>query len=391
MRTVHISWLLSPAGGGIPPAMFALAREQASIGADVRVMGVEDPAAFPISLADYCSVYGARGPLALGYAPAMRAALLGSSADVTHLHGLFTWPSRVARQWGKATGKPVVVSPHGMLEPWALANSAWKKRVFSWLVETDNLRGAACLHSLSIVEASNIRRLGYQNPIAVIPNGVDLAPTERPPGPDEFELDFPAAAGRRLLLFLGRIHPKKGLPHLLRAWAALRDEGRLDGEGWLLVVAGPDQLGHSSEVEALAASLGLRRHVRVTGPLHGNAKRRVLAAATGFVLPSFSEGFSMAVLEALAWKLPVIVTRQCNFDAESIGAGWVCEPNAESVAGRLRALLDTREDRRKEMGLAGRREIEKRYTWPNVAREMLGVYGWLIGGGTRPACVEVIS
>jgi poly(glycerol-phosphate) alpha-glucosyltransferase len=211
------------------------------------------------------------------------------------------------------------------------------------------------------------------------------------PGPGDggraFRAAFPWVEGRRVLLFLGRVHPKKGLAHLVDAWAAVaRDRPGL--REWILAVAGPDQLGHAAEIAARAAARGVAEDVRLVGPVHGASKESALAAASAFVLPSFSEGFSMAVLEAMAARLPVLVTRQCNLDVEAFGGGLLAEPDAASVARQLHALLDLSDADRRAMGERGRREVEARYTWPRVARDLAGAYGWLLGRGPRPACVE---
>jgi len=193
------------------------------------------------------------------------------------------------------------------------------------------------------------------------------------------------------LLFLARIHPKKGLPHLLDAWASVSREGRVAREDWLLVIAGPDQLGHAAEVRARAHALGLDKSVLFTGPLEGRAKWSALAAAEGFILPSFSEGFSAAVLEAMAFRVPVLVTRPCNFDAAAIGAGLVCGPNAASVAQQLRQFFEMPEPARRELGERGRVEIERTYNWTAIGRQLFAVCAWLVGGGVRPSCVDVTS
>lgn len=384
MKIAHLTWLLSRRGGGIPPVVFAAAGAQRALGHDARITGVEDPG-FPVEGA---TTFRARGPLALGFAPGMAGHLAVERADVLHLHGLFTWTSAVARGYGRRSRQPVVVSPHGMLEPWALANSAWKKRLFRLLVEDENLRRAACLHALCEPEAAQFRRLGLANPIAIVPNGVDL------PDPSvtarAFLDRYPGARGRPFLLFLGRIHPKKGLPNLVDAWASVRRERPAFRE-WKLVVAGPDQLGHSTEVARRAADAGIAEAVELTGPLLGEIKQSALAAATGFVLPSFSEGFSIAVLEAMAARLPVLVTRQCNIDVEAIGAGLVGEPDARSVARQLTRFVDLADGDRRRMGARGRAEVESRYTWPRIARDLLDAYGFVLGDNARPAFVEAAS
>ena len=384
MKVAHLSWLLSDAGGGIPPVVLAAAAHQAREAVEARVFGITDPAGPSIDGGG--ETFRCVGPIALGFSPALARGVARTAPDLLHLHGLFTWPSQVASSWGARTGRPVVVTPHGMLQPWALSNSAWKKRIFRVLVEDRNLRRARCLHALVDAERVNFRRLGLGNPVAVIPNGVVLE--DVPVAPDRRALvrTYPELDGRRLLLFLGRIHPKKGLVPLVDAWRTLRDEHAL--HDWVLLVAGPDEGGHAAVVAERIRAHGLDAEVRVVGPVYGEAKQATLAAADAFVLPSFSEGFSVAVLEAMAWRLPVVITRQCNLDVEAPGAGLLCEPEAGSVAAQLRNLLSLSNEERRVMGAKGRAEVERRYTWPIVADQLIEVYRWLLGGGDRPGTVE---
>lgn len=382
MRVSHLTWLLSRRGGGIPPVVFALAAAQSAQGHSADVTGVADP---PWPALGDGKALAARGPLALGYAPAMAASLESNPPDLLHLHGLFTWPSQVARAFGRRTRRSVLVSPHGMLDPWALANSAWKKRVFRFLIEDDNLRRAACLHALCEPEAAQIRRLGFKNPVAIVPNGVELPDEDATP--TAFLERFPRVRGRRVALFLGRIHPKKGLLHLVDAWATVKRDRRGMRE-WMLVVAGPDQRGHQGAVAARVAHHDLVDDVEFTGPLHDDVKTSAFAAASAFVLPSFSEGLSLAILEAMASRLPVLVTRQCNIDVEAFGGGLLADPTAASIARQLSAFLDLGEDERRQMGARGRREVEARYTWSRVAHDLVDAYGFVLGHNARPAFVE---
>jgi poly(glycerol-phosphate) alpha-glucosyltransferase len=274
-----------------------------------------------------------------------------------------------------------------MLEPWALANSAWKKRAFRWLVEEGNLRSSSCIHALCDQEARSIRALGFDNPIAVIPNGVGLPDISATRTRAEFDKLFPEVRGRRVMLFLGRVHPKKGLPHLLDAWVNVARDPLHEVDGWVLVVAGPDQLGHVAQVEARSRALGIERDVVFTGPLYGDAKHAALAASDALVLPSFSEGLPMAVLEAMAWQVPVLITRQCNVDVEALGAGLLAEPTATSVGGMLCRFFELSQEERQALGASGRKAVEQHFTWPTVARRMCQVYEWSLGGGLRPDCV----
>jgi glycosyltransferase involved in cell wall biosynthesis len=283
-----------------------------------------------------------------------------------------------------------LVSPHGMLESWALQNSRWKKRLAGWLFERRNLSTAHCLHALCAAEAESFRRYGLRNPIAVVPNGVHPSVFERPPGRAILEARIPALRSRRWILFLSRIHPKKGLPHLLRAWATVSAERRTRSAEWMLVIAGPDELYHEADMKCLAIELGLERVVLFTGPLHGADKLAALGGAEFFVLPSFSEGFSMAVLEAAASGLPVLLTPPCNFP-ELVRAGAAVEvsPDVAGCVAGLRQLLGMPDAERRAMGQQGKDLVANSYTWPRIAEEMLGVYRWLLLGGAAPKSVHM--
>jgi glycosyltransferase involved in cell wall biosynthesis len=365
--------------------LFGIAAGARAMGREVSVLGVAHRTAAPI--AELCgtdAVYAPLGPRSLGWSPGLGRRLALERWDVVHLHGLFTWPSVAVRGWGRRTGGPVVIAPHGMLEPWALSRSSWKKRLFSAIVEDANLRSTACLHALCADEAANIRRLGWKRPIAVIPNGVCLEDAKLHLNDPDFDERFGIEAGKRVLLFLSRIHPKKGLSPLLHAWKAVERQS----SGWDLVIAGPDQLGHERDMRALVVKLGIERNVRFIGPIYGGEKRAALAAAAAFVLPSYSEGFSMAVLEALSWRVPAVVTRACNFDVSAFGGGWVTEPEAGPLSETLRDVLLSTPERLSAMGERGRAQVELKYTWPTVAAQLWNVYEWVRGAGDRPGCIE---
>lgn len=316
------------------------------------------------------------GPRGFGFAPALARRLCDVAADLVHLHGIWMYPSRVVCQWSATARRPRLVSPHGMLDPWAIANSAWKKRIAAALYERRNLAGAACLHALNTAEAKAIRAFGLSNPIAVVPNGVDL------PSP----ADRPATGGGKTLLYLGRLHPKKGIAELLQAWAIVGKE-RVAAD-WRLLVAGWDDGGHLAALERQAEELGITDRVAFPGPLFGKQKVQALASATAFILPSFSEGLPMAVLEAWSYRLPVLMTGECNIP-EGFAAGAAIEVTTEPthLAQRLCNLMTMPEAERDAMGEAGRRLVEDRFTWDRVAAEMHEVYTWVLGGGPPPSCV----
>ncbi len=334
------------------------------------------------------TVLAKRGPASFGYIPDLLTMLKGADLDVLHTQGLWMYSSLATVQWAASTGKPYLISPRGMLDTWAINNSAWKKRLAGWLYENAHLRGAACLHALCESEAQAIRGYGLWNPICVIPNGVELQSADSTPAEPVWARGLPA--GAKILLFLGRLHPKKGIKNLLQAWTTVKQQGGPDFNTWSLVISGWDQGGHEGELKALATTLGIAEQVRFVGPQFEAEKAASLARADAFVLPSFSEGLPMAVLEAWSYRLPVVMTPQCNLpEGFAVGAALSIDTEAASIAQGLRALFAMTSDERQEMGERGRQSVEKRFTWPTVAASMCGVYEWLVGAADRPDCVLI--
>jgi len=387
MRVGLLTASVSRRAGGVFDAVRRLAQELSAAGTTAQVFGLRDTdTERDRPLWDGVEVFAGEvvGPAVFGFCPTLLGALEQAHLDVLHLHGLWMYPSVACLVWGRRTGRPYIVCPQGMLDPWALRNSAWKKRLAAWAYENANLRGAACLHAVSEAEAQSIRAYGLRNPIAVVPNGVDL-PCQQVSKPAPWEADLPD--GAKVLLYLGRLHPKKGLPNLLRAWG-LSGRGRESGE-WRLVIAGWDQGGHEAELRLLTEELGITETVVFAGPQFGEDKAASFRRATAFVLPSFSEGLPVAVLEAWAHGLPVVMTPQCNLpEGFAAGAAVQVDPEPASIAAGLRELFRMSDAERHAIGERGRRLVEERFSWPKIAQQMKAVYEWVLGGGPRPECVE---
>ncbi|MCA9235144.1 MAG: glycosyltransferase [Planctomycetales bacterium] len=373
---------LSRLGGGIPAAMQRL--YVAASGRDaleVDVLGLadchsqEDAAAWsPLSIAS-CAV---RGPAAVGYSPELQQRLATSDPDLVHTHGCWKYTSAHVLHWGRATDRPYVVSPHGMIDRWALQNSRWKKRIAGRWFEWAHLKEAACLHALTEAEATSIRDLGLSNPICIIPNGVD--PVRRSGDAAS------AGAPRPTVLFLGRLHPKKGLSELIAAWSQFARRH----SDWRLQIAGWDDGGHEEALRSATAAAGVNGSVEFCGPQFGAAKASLLAAATAFILPSHSEGLPMTILEAWAAGVPVIMTPQCNLpEGFAAGAAAAIEPTVDSISDGLTRFAQLDEASRREMGERGRTLVRERFNWPDIASEVTAVYRWLLGKGDQPASVRL--
>ena len=308
-----------------------------------------------------------------------------ADADLVHFHGIWQEHTRRGGRIARRRNIPYLIAAHGMLEPWALRHKALKKQVYTALVEGRNLRGASCLHALSRPEVGHLRAVAARTPVAWIPNGVDLAPFDDLPPRAELEGFYPELAGKTVALFYGRLHLKKGLDLLVGALAALLE----DHPDLHLVLAGNDD-GALAPTLARAEALGVRDRITAIGHASGGFARQVWGAADLFALPSYSEGFSMAILEALAARVPVLATTACHFpELAEADAGLVVAPTADAVTAGLRNLLERSRADRAALADRGRRLVERNYTWDEVAARLTAVYDWMLGGGPRPDAVRL--
>ncbi len=295
------------------------------------------------------------------------------AADGIHIHGIWGEHCSRAAKMARELGKPYIIAAHGMLEGWAMQQKRFKKLLYSMLIERANLQGAACLHALTQGEVDDYRRFQVNNPVVVIPNGVDV-----PVGatPNLFLEAWPELKNKRLVTFLSRLHPKKGVDILCQVWSRLRR--RFPDHH--LVLAGPDFEDTRASTEELVEMLDIRDSVTFTGMLAQGMKWSALAASELFVLPSYSEGFSMAVLEAMAMAVPVLITHPCNFpEVAERGCGAVVDPDPRQLEGALIDILGASTAERRRMGGNGQELILQRYTWENIGNQLTRVYDWVLG------------
>jgi len=293
-----------------------------------------------------------------------------SKFALIHIHEIWHHPHFAAYQAAKRTGKPYIVTPHGALEPWCLNYKALKKKIYATLIQRRILKEAAALHALTNEEVKNIRAFGVDNVIAMIPNGINPGEFQSLPPDCELRQLCPSLSGKQVVLFLSRIHPKKGLDLLAKAFGQVAKER----DNVRLVIAGPDNEGYQARVEQMLRANGVRNKTIFTGMLIGQEKLAALSRTDVFVLPSYSEGFSIAILEAMICGLPVIITHPCNFpEVAEAEAGIVIDPDPEQLAEALTMLLDNPQ-LREEMGANGRRLVSEKFTWDKIAGQMIEIY-----------------
>ena len=300
-----------------------------------------------------------------------------NGASLIHDHGLWLPTNHAAAGVARHFHLPRIVSPRGMATTWAMQHHSWKKRCAWLLYQQRDLRDAALLHATSADEASDLRALGFRQPIAIIPNGMQSPP----PSPPALRLD-----PRRTVLFLGRIHPKKGLLSLVAAWARLRPSG------WRVIIAGPDENGHKAQVEKAIHAHRLQTDFTFLPMTDGDAKWSLYRQADIFVLPTFSENFGMTVAEALACERPVITTKGAPWaELQTHRCGWWVDIGIDPLTDALREALGTSDDDRAQMGRRGAQLIAQRYSWPGIAAQMRQVYDWTLGHGAMPACIHLLA
>lgn len=294
-------------------------------------------------------------------------------ADIVHNNSLWSMVNMASGWVVPGKRAKLVTSPHGTLSEWALRRHANLKKAL-WGLQRPALTRASLLHATSDMELGEIRALGLEAPVAVVPNGIDI------PAPAARRID---PAGTRTLLFLSRIHPKKGIENLLAAWGELEPAHR----DWRMRIVGVGDADYTRELQKLALERKLSR-VEFPGPLYGADKAACYRNADLFVLPTFSENFGMVVAEALAHGCPVVVSHGAPWrEVTDKGCGWWVGNDPAILAETLDAAMRLPLGELARMGNRGREWMVEDFGWDMVARKMEASYRWLLDGGERPAWV----
>jgi glycosyltransferase involved in cell wall biosynthesis len=381
MNILHVVTSLDPAQGGPPAVVTRLAAAQAALGHQVSILAYADPAAAERTTKSVAPIPGFDRVKVHGLPPPGRATRFTgtdvrsflepviASYDYLHLHGIWDTLLIHAAKVARRAGVPYALVPHGMLDPWSLSQRALKKKIALAMGFGSLIRNAAFLHTLNTDEERLIGPLNLNPRTAVIPNGVFLSEIEPLPPRGNFRAKHAELVDDPYVLFLSRLHFKKGLDYLADAFAlAANSVPRLR-----LVVAGPDDGAREPFVQQIAR-LGLTDRTHVVGPLYGGDKIAAFVDAAAFCLPSRQEGFSVAVTEALACGIPVVISDQCHFpEVQEVGAGRVVPCDAKATGDALsQVLADASAAQR--MGDAGAKLIRERFTWPKVAELTMKTY-----------------
>jgi glycosyltransferase involved in cell wall biosynthesis len=382
-RVLDVWSHISPRYGGVGPAAAGLA---VAIGLESgwhsSLLAVCDPDEQEFSdgipeTVKLVRTSGVRGINDARLRPGLAAAI--AHCDVCHVHGMWLPHTISARSLARTLKKPILSSVHGMLEKWELNNKRLKKALYSFCFERPSLAKSHCLRALSEREAGDYRRYGLKNPIVIVPNGV--AHLSRVPL-ESFYTRFPQLAGKQVVLFLSRVHYKKGILNLLKAWPDVIGKHK-DAH---LLVAGPNNEHTLADAQGMVTASRLADSVTFCGTISGDLKMAALSAARYFCLPSYSEGLSVAALEALSIGLPVILTPECNVDGVAeYGAGVVTSNDPSQLADVLSECLRLSDSQWNGMSQAAVRLARERFDWRQIAESLRSAYMWMMGG-PKPNC-----
>jgi glycosyltransferase involved in cell wall biosynthesis len=388
VKVGYVTPSISPHGGGL---MDSVRREASALSnrLTVAIFAGQD-ALSAAHLREWVpldvSLFPVKGPSRFSYAPGLSQSLLDAQLDVISGHGLWRYTSLATARWHSKAAKPYIVSPHGMLDPWALRNSRSRKAVAAVLFENRHLRTASCIRALCASEVEAVKGYGLRNPVALIPNGVDLPGLEETVVAPWNEVEgFP---GAKVLLSLGRIHPKKNLLALLQAWKGAQQSQPLIMADWRLVIGGWNEGSYCAQLREYIEESELERSVWLAGPLFGRERHAAYRNASGFVIPSLSEGLPMVVLEAWSYALPVIMTPACNLPEGFVaGAAIQTGETPAEISVALQQLANLPDKKRLATGQLGRALCADKFSWQAIAPMMEAVFRWILAGGSRPECI----
>ena len=350
MRVLHVVSGISPTSGGPTRSVKGICRALSKAGVDVTLLVLHGEDVFD----NPCGVK----VLYNGIAHVERY-------DIVHLHGLWNPALHAVARRCRLVGVKYIISPRGMLDPWALSVKKWKKRVAMFLYQRRDLKGAAAFHVTAKDELSHVRAAGFSQLCIVAPNAVDL-PTMMP---ERF-----LSKGVKTALFLSRLHPGKGLLTLAEAWATVSPKG------WRMKVVGPDSYGHKNDVVSALMRLGISEDWEFVDALDDVHKWEAYRTADLLVHPSVSENFGITIAEGLAAGLPVIATKGTPWvELVERKCGWWIDIGVEPLEKALQAAMTLSDLERQAMGIRGRKLVEEKYTWDAVVNTMIKGYKDIIG------------
>lgn len=335
----------------------------------------------PVSLSEQIKLnyFPLSFPFLFNFSSGLKKFIQKYNFDIYHGNVLWLFPTHIMSRIARKKGRSYIISTHGMLEPWALNKGKFKKSLVMKLFQFNDLANSVCIHATARSEAKCIRELGFTNPIAIIPNGIDI--TEFKPKSQ------PNTRPKKTLLFLSRVHPKKGLEMLINAWSLVDERIKLN---WKVEIAGNGNSSYLTKLNNLIHSLNLSDEINITGPKFGADKIKTYENADLFILPTYSENFGIVIAEALACGIPVITTKGTPWeDLQKEGIGWWTDIDVNSISDAITESLMLSDIDRFNMGIKGREFVKDNFSIDVISESMIDLYKWVDGKIEMPDFVDL--
>lgn len=316
--------------------------------------------------------------------------ILAEKFDIIQMQSMWAKCYHQVAQIARKHNIPYLITPRGMLEPWSLSQKKWKKKLALMLYQMKDLQRAACIFTTAEMEAQHVRDLGVKVPMSVIPNGIET---------DGYACRTSMDGVKKQILFLSRVHVKKGIEILIEAFSKLRAERQVLRD-WSVVIVGNGEADYIESLKQKVQSLRLEECIKILPPVFGEAKTKLYQESSLFCLPSYSENFGMVIAEAMSCGVPAITTngtpwQLLNGDCTTMGAsldmldgdkrtGWCIELSVENLENTLREAMSMDPAALYEMGQRGSRMINENFNYRSVAKKTKQLYEWIVGGVQEP-------
>ena len=292
--------------------------------------------------------------------------------QLIQIQSMWDLPYHKVMREARKQGIPYIVTPRGMLEPWSLSQKKWKKKLAWWLYQRNDVQKSVCVFTTAKMEADHISNLGITTSRAVIPNGIET---------DSYPCKTSVDVVKKQVLFLSRVHVKKGIEILFDAWKRIHSEFA----DWQLLVVGNGEAEYIQSLENRVECLDLKECINIIPPVFGNDKIRLYQESALFCLPSYSENFGMVIAEAMSCGTPVITTTNCPWNIlNDTSTGWCIDLSVDNLERALREALSMNPTELYDMGQKASKLIYDNFDYRSVTRKTLRLYEWLLGGGEKP-------
>ena len=326
----------------------------------------------------------------------MEEYIISEKVDVIQLQSMWDLRYHIVAKTARKHRIPYIITPRGMLEPWCLSQKKWKKKLAMALYQMKDIKRSACVFTTAEMEALHVRDLGVDVPMVVIPNGIET---------DGYPCRISKDKVKKQILFLSRIHIKKGIELLIDAFDRIIKKNT-DMDDWTVAIVGNGEEEYIRELKRKVEGLNLRDKVKILAPVFGDAKVKLYQESSIFCLPSYSENFGMVIAEAMSCGVPCITTngtpwQLLNGEVSTMGAnldilgknrktGWCIDLNVDNLEKVLLEAMTMKTEALYEMGQKGNLLVQENFNYKSVARKVMQLYSWLLDGGQTPAFVYEI-